>query len=134
MGMRWVRAYPPEDEQAATARHDAAQRLAAAGVGAPLLEDAVLVAGELITNAIRHAATEFTLTLDVTAERVRIEVGDGDTRPPVPVAADAAATSGRGLVLVAAVANGWGFETTDHDGVSGKTVWAELVPRNDADR
>jgi anti-sigma regulatory factor (Ser/Thr protein kinase) len=133
MAMRWQRAYPPEYEQASTARHEAAEELAATGVGARLLDDALIVAGELVTNAIRHAGTEFTLALDVSDERLRIEVGDWDTRPPVPVAADVEATSGRGLVLVAAVAGAWGFETTDHDGVAGKTVWAELVPASEGE-
>jgi anti-sigma regulatory factor (Ser/Thr protein kinase) len=132
MGTRWNRAYPPEDEQAGAARHDAARELAAAGVCGHEIADAVIVVGELVTNAIRHARTECTLALDTTAERVRIEVRDRDTRPPVLVLADLDATSGRGLVLVAAVASAWGFETADHAGIAGKTVWAEVV-REDAD-
>ncbi len=132
--MRWERAYPPEDEQAAAARRDAARELSTNGVGSDVLEDALIVVGELVTNAIRHAATEFTLALDISAERVRIEVGDRDTRPPVVVAADVDATSGRGLVLVAAAASTWGFETADHDGIAGKTVWAELLRGDVADR
>lgn len=127
MGTRWERAYPPDDEQAAAARHDAAQELAATGVGPGAREDALIVVAELVANAIRHARTECTLALDVTAERVRIEVRDRDTRPPVLVLADVDATSGRGLALVAAVASAWGFQTADHAGIAGKTVWAEVV-------
>ncbi|HZQ56690.1 MAG TPA: ATP-binding protein [Acidimicrobiales bacterium] len=133
-GTRWERAYAPRDEQAAAARRDATRELSAHGLGPDALEDALIVVGELVTNAIRHAATEFTLALDIDAERVRIEVSDGDTRPPVVVAADVDATSGRGLVLVAAVASSWGFETADRDGITGKTVWAELLRADDADR
>jgi len=132
--MRWERAYPPDDEQAAAARRDADRELAATGVAPRAREDALIVVGELVTNAIRHAATEFTLALDISPERVRVEVGDRDTRPPVLVAADVDATSGRGLVLVAAVASAWGFATADLDGVAGKTVWAEVPREGDADR
>jgi anti-sigma regulatory factor (Ser/Thr protein kinase) len=126
--MRWERGYPPEDESATSARKDAALALAEAGLDPSVVDDVHLVIGELVSNAVRHAATDFTMVLDVTGSRVRVEVCDGDTRPPALLAADAGATSGRGLVIVASVAMAWGYETVERDGISGKRVWAELGP------
>lgn len=128
MTTRWKRAYPPEDEQVHTVRAEVAGQLVAAGVGPPLRRDALLAVGELVTNAILHAGTEFTVGVEVSAERVRIEVGDGNAQPPVLMVPDPDATTGRGLVIVAAVASAWGFETADHDGIAGKVVWAEFMP------
>ncbi len=68
---------------------------------------------------------DFRLTLYVVAGTIRVEVTDarGGTRPPQPRPFAPDAESGRGLVLVDAVADRWGV-------VSGppprKTVWAEI--------
>lgn len=87
---------------------------------------AVLVASELVTNAVLHARTEIQLRLSVEEANVRIEVHDGNSRVPVPASCGVDATSGRGLALVAAVADSWGFELQG----DGKVVWAELGQRD----
>ena len=51
---------------------------------------------------------------------------DRDTRLPVAVAADEEATGGRGLLIVAAITDNWGAQTTEVDGIRGKIVWAEM--------
>jgi anti-sigma regulatory factor (Ser/Thr protein kinase) len=92
------------------------------------LDDAVLVASELVTNAILHARTQLTLRLEVVdtpppgSSKVRVEVFDQNPRLPSlsPTVPDA--TSGRGLSLVSLLASGWGME---HRG-EGKVVWAEV--------
>ena len=88
------------------------------------LEQAVLVASELVTNAVLHARTAIQLKVSVDGPRVRIEVFDENTRVPVQAACPPDATSGRGLALVSSVAGAWGI---DHRG-DGKVVWAELGP------
>jgi anti-sigma regulatory factor (Ser/Thr protein kinase) len=86
------------------------------------IEYAVLVATELVTNAVLHARTQIHLTVSVDESRVRVEVYDENTRLPTVAAIDPDATSGRGLALVAAVARSWGIEHHPH----GKVVWAEI--------
>ncbi|MBY8846958.1 ATP-binding protein [Streptomyces sp. SP2-10] len=92
------------------------------------LDPAELIVGELATNAATHgrvAGRDFRLTLYVVGDTLRIEVTDtrGD-RLPCPVSAPAAdADGGRGLLLVAALAERWG---TAPGLPPRKTVWAEV--------
>lgn len=89
---------------------------------------AVIVA-ELAANAATHGRVpgrNFGLTLLLTARMIRIEVADtcSEGRPspgPTPPAPDS--ETGRGLLLVAALATRWGV--VDREG-PGKTVWAEI--------
>lgn len=90
------------------------------------LDEALLVASELVTNSILHARTDLRLTLrsdGVTG--VRVEVYDENSRMPNPAWAPTDATSGRGLNAVAVVASTWGAE----DRGDGKVVWAQLGNR-----
>lgn len=86
------------------------------------LEQALVVTSELVTNAVLHARTAIKLTVLVDSSTVRIEVFDENPRLPVAAPCPTDATSGRGLALVAAMANAWGIE--NHE--DGKVVWAEL--------
>ncbi|MGP2440189.1 ATP-binding protein [Streptomyces sp. JW3] len=90
-----------------------------------------LIAGELSANAVQHGRVpgrDFHVRLAAEADgtRLRLEVSDtlGEHRPAVATAADPDAESGRGLLLVAALADDWGV--TDRRGGPGKTVWAVL--------
>ncbi|MDE3205357.1 MAG: ATP-binding protein [Acidobacteriota bacterium] len=86
------------------------------------LDSAVLVASELVTNAVLHARTAVVLRVEARPSRVRIEVYDENPRLPVVSPAPPDATSGRGLALVSAVSQAWGMENRDQ----GKIVWAEV--------
>lgn len=98
-------------------------------------ETLTLIAAELCANAVRHGRVpgrDFHVRLAVEAGgALRLEVSDtrGERRPAVaaPADADAEAESGRGLLLVAALADDWGV--TDRRGGPGKTVWATLGTR-----
>lgn len=82
---------------------------------------AALVATELVTNAVQHARTSCRLTVTLDLSGLRIGVRDyrpGD--PPRPRPVDATVGGGRGLHLVAMMANRWGV----HQHPDGKTVWA----------
>ena len=95
-----------------------------------VVEDAVLIASELVANAVVHAGGARRLTLgSEVGECLRIEVSDGDDRPPVRANSSEDALSGRGLNIIFALASAWGA-VTGPDG-SGKTVWAELDERGD---
>ncbi|MEU0332724.1 ATP-binding protein [Streptomyces sp. NPDC006193] len=90
-------------------------------------ETASQVVAELAANAATHGRVpgrSFRLTLYVVGGTLRVEVTDtrGD-RLPALRAPDAVAESGRGLVLVEALADRWGVT---EERFPRKTVWAEL--------
>ncbi|MEV6593204.1 ATP-binding protein [Streptomyces acidicola] len=92
------------------------------------LHPADLVVAELAANAATHGRVpgrDFRLTLNVVGDTLRVEVTDtrGD-RLPQPGAAGADAESGRGLLLVEALADRWGITRGPHPR---KTVWAEVT-------
>ncbi|WP_279616888.1 ATP-binding protein [Streptomyces caeruleatus] len=97
----------------------------------PTNETLTLIAAELTANAVRHGhvpGRDFHLQLTLTASTFRIEVTDtrAEKRPsstPPTLAPDA--ESGRGLLLVATLADEWGV--TPRPAAPGKTVWAELL-------
>lgn len=89
-----------------------------------------LLASEVVTNALIHAHTDVDVLLREYPDRLRVEVRDNDPRPPVPAAvidldeADLGqAESGRGLIIVEAVADAWGSSPAGR----GKSTWFELV-------
>lgn len=112
-----------------TARRWLCAELAAAGLRGEVVEEAALVASELVTNAVRHArppsAEGFRLTCEVHGGAVLVSVTDGGG-PTVPAAVrfDDAATGGRGLAIVDRLAGRWGVARTG----AGSTVWAEVAP------
>jgi anti-sigma regulatory factor (Ser/Thr protein kinase) len=92
-----------------------------------LAEDAALCTAELATNAILHSRTEFTIAVRQVPDGIRVDVQDDrpDLTPVVvPTSLEPLDTgaTGRGLMLVAAIAQRWGYFTTD----VAKTVWFEL--------
>jgi anti-sigma regulatory factor (Ser/Thr protein kinase) len=94
------------------------------------LSSAVLVAGELVSNAIRHAGGGLALLVRAGDTRVWVAVVDGSPVRPVRRVADSGAGGtgvaggGRGLLIVEALSARWG--TDAHAG--GKRVWATLMP------
>ncbi|MFC9128433.1 ATP-binding protein [Streptomyces sp. NPDC057099] len=91
----------------------------------PELSDAVeLGVTELLANVVRHVPDRrCTLLLLRQPHGVRVEVSDGSNRLPVPPPRqDPESESGRGLLLLDAMADKWGVSVW-RDG--GKTVWFE---------
>jgi anti-sigma regulatory factor (Ser/Thr protein kinase) len=90
-----------------------------------LVETAVLLADELISNAVRHGGGRFTLTVGRRrGDGVRLAVGDRSPARPTVRHPGPGAETGRGMRLVAALASRWGVETRP----PGKVVWVELDP------
>ncbi|MFF0016213.1 ATP-binding protein [Streptomyces sp. NPDC005374] len=96
----------------------------------PVNETLTLITAELSANAVRHGhvpGRDFNLQLTLAEGTFRIEVTDtrAEKQPPTtPPAPDSTSESGRGLLLVAALADDWGV--TPRPAAPGKTVWAEL--------
>lgn len=89
-----------------------------------LVEDAVLVVSELVTNAITHAESTCHLALHWSGQALRIEVTDFGLGSPEPQPQSTIRPGGRGLMIVSSVAAAWGIDPRP----IGKVVWAELVP------
>jgi anti-sigma regulatory factor (Ser/Thr protein kinase) len=119
-------------EPAAAAEARGQVRAAIAAWSAPVDGDvAVLLTGELVTNAVKHAAGE-TVTLGIRCTRGRLRIDVHDMSSLLPVAADvpADAETGRGLVLVASLSAEWGFYRTP----GGKVVYFTLAFQPDPGR
>ncbi|MGW5624896.1 ATP-binding protein [Streptomyces olivaceus] len=111
-------------------RHLALHRLDAWGIpyGSALSDRAALLVAELAANAVTHGLVpgrDIEVLLRLDARTLRIDVSDsrGECRPTAPEQTPAVAESGRGLLLVEALADRWGV----FDRVPvGKTVRAEV--------
>ncbi|MFF1352688.1 ATP-binding protein [Streptomyces sp. NPDC058297] len=95
----------------------------------PTNETVTLIAAELTANAVRHGhvpGRDFHLRLTAEADgALRVEVTDTCAeRLPVTGTPDPDGESGRGLLLVDALADDWGV--TPRPSAPGKTVWADL--------
>ena len=87
------------------------------------LDTASLLVTEIVTNAVLHALTPVTLSVEVGADVVRIEVGDGSEAPPRMRAFSPIAATGRGLRLLESLALRWGVRPEPS---GGKVVWFEV--------
>ncbi|MFH9429071.1 ATP-binding protein [Streptomyces sp. NPDC017615] len=117
---------PREPGSAGLARRLVRAALTAWGMH-DLADDAVLVASELVANAVRHARRE---SVRVVVERstpgtVRVAVADFSRSLPEPRTPNDHDESGRGLVVVMALATNWGTDERHW----GKVVWADLEER-----
>jgi signal transduction histidine kinase len=83
-----------------------------------------LLISELVTNVVKHAATDVDVRIAIGATTVRIEVGDRN--PTIPVMRETAAdeAGGKGMHIVHELALRWGVQSRR----TGKCVWFE-VPR-----
>jgi anti-sigma regulatory factor (Ser/Thr protein kinase) len=86
---------------------------------------AAVCASELVTNGVLHARTPIVFGVTRGADFLLVTVADQGTGRPEPPPPDHTRPSGRGLVLVAALADDWGIDESDE----GKTVWF-TVARN----
>ena len=114
---------PPELRSIRTARQFVGERCRQAGLSPERCDDALLLASELVTNAVLHGRSEVCVEVETLGAVVRVSVFDENSRHPAPVAQDPDALDGRGLALVEALAERWGVE----DRPLGKAVWFELA-------
>ncbi|WP_371661922.1 ATP-binding protein [Streptomyces sp. NBC_00280] len=96
-----------------------------------LVDTAELLATELVSNAVRHTKGPAALRVRWSAGVLRIGAWDADPQPPEPPQElDQLADSedgGRGLGMVRACADLWGWQPLSRFGNRGKFVWCELA-------
>lgn len=92
-----------------------------------LLDDALLLTSELVTNAVIHARSAVALTVRLTEDRLRVEVADQGQGALVMREPDPGDTHGRGLLLLEALSSAWGTSADEH----GKLVWFELATKDE---
>jgi anti-sigma regulatory factor (Ser/Thr protein kinase) len=116
----------PDHTAAARARHFVSKTLQHWGLEG-VVADAELLVSELVTNAILHARSPATVTVDRTPTVIRVSVRDHSTATPRLRDYEPAAVTGRGLLLVDRIAQRWGIETD----AGGKCVWFEVPAHAD---
>ncbi|HMJ77640.1 MAG TPA: ATP-binding protein [Iamia sp.] len=114
-------------EAASQARH-VVRDLLQQGHRLDMVDTACLLTSELVANAIIHADGAVELVVDLDRARLAVEVIDASSEPPVvieaePVEVERLATSGRGLAMVARLADAWGVTRV----VPGKSVWFSIT-------
>jgi anti-sigma regulatory factor (Ser/Thr protein kinase) len=105
-----------------SARQMLATQLLEWGVGEPEQAAVAMIATELVTNAVEHAATPVQLTVHYDGAVVVIEVRDGCTASPHLQAPNPGAARGRGLQMVDRLAARWDYVLHP----DGKTIWADI--------
>ncbi|WP_225100708.1 SpoIIE family protein phosphatase [Streptomyces sp. CoH27] len=119
--------FEPVGRSVATARSFVRDTLQGWGF-ADIVDDAVVLTSELVTNAVVHAGTHADVLCLRTEEGVRIEVSDRYPEREVPLQSAASTMGspdregGRGLQLCAALAARWGVDYTP----THKNVWFQL--------
>ena len=125
----WVdtRSWPGLPADVGLARHFVSRTLDAHDLQG-LDRSVCLVASELCTNAVLHARTPFTVSLERRNDLLLIEVIDGGSSHPASLAAGVADSNGRGLRIVESLSAAWGVWLRR----DGKSVWASfsLVPQD----
>jgi anti-sigma regulatory factor (Ser/Thr protein kinase) len=114
-----ARTFPSEPQAVTAARLFVRRELTDV---APEVRDAAeLMTSELTTNCVRHAGSDFEVTVDST-EQIRIAVSDSGAGDPRVLSPTPAELTGRGLLIVSKLASGWGVTRAS----PGKTVWFTL--------
>jgi hypothetical protein len=139
-----TRTQDPDARSARAARDVTLATLQRWGVAAERRGDIAVVVSELLTNALRHATSQsadiescwpIQLGLVQFGSWVLCAVADPSDKPPVPKDPAELAETGRGLHVIEALSDAWGYTTP---GDMGKVVWALFsiepgVPAADAD-
>ena len=102
------------------ARHALADWLRRVPCEQGTVDEVVLVASELVTNAVVHARSAPLFKAVFDDGWLRLEVHDDSADPPTM---RAPRHDGYGLHIVSQLADGWGWTPTD----PGKHVWVEML-------
>jgi anti-sigma regulatory factor (Ser/Thr protein kinase) len=84
-----------------------------------VVDDAVLLVSELVTNSVLHGGPPVVVAVDCDGQDLQVRVRDGSTSLPERRHAQQADEGGRGLELVATLSAAWGVDPVP----DGKHVW-----------
>lgn len=98
-------------------------RAACAPLAPHLLDDALLLVSEVVTNAVKHGHAPVRLEVDCDGSGIVVAVEDGNPAMPQPRRRDHRRHSGRGLLLLERLSAEWGVRRT----AAGKQVWFRLA-------
>ncbi|MDQ1007950.1 PAS domain S-box-containing protein [Streptomyces sp. V4I23] len=124
---RAAASFDPVGRSVATARAFVRDTLQGWGYS-DVVDDAVVLTSELVTNAVVHAGTSADVLCLRSEDGVRIEVADRYPEREIPIQGSGRhfgspdRENGRGLLLCAALASRWGVEYTP----THKRVWFQL--------
>ncbi len=94
--------------------------------GAQVVDIAVLLVSELVSNAVRHGTPPVTLETECDSTHA-LAVRVSDASPRLPQSGDTAADdaeTGRGLAILQILSDAWGVDPHR----DGKTVWFRVMP------
>ncbi|MFF8730392.1 ATP-binding protein [Streptomyces sp. NPDC015171] len=123
--------YVPNDPRAVTVCRRTLRAILALHGLTDLADTAELLAAELVSNAVRHTKGPAALRVRRSPQGL-VWIGAWDTdpeppRPPRPLEQALDLEDGRGLGLVLACADHWGWQPSARFGDRGKYVWCELA-------
>jgi anti-sigma regulatory factor (Ser/Thr protein kinase) len=98
-------------------------RAACAPLAPHLLDDALLLVSEIVTNAVKYGGAPVRLEVDCDDSGILVAVEDTNPVMPKPRRRDPRRHSGRGLLLLERLAAEWGVRRTE----AGKQVWFRLA-------
>src|SRR5829696_6108813 len=94
-------------------------------VEAEVMDTALLVVSELVTNAVLHGRSTVRVEAVTDHDLLHLEVTDDSSTAPRRRRANVESDGGWGLHLVDVLTTDWGFGPRE-DGHSGKVVWVDL--------
>ena len=113
----------PEVSSLGEGRRFVAKTLREWNVDEDTIEPVMLVANELVANAIVHAHSSPVLSLEDAGPDLLLRVADEMPNPPIARRAAPGEEGGRGLMLVEALSDCWGVDASE----SGKSVWVTFA-------
>nr|WSY54768.1 ATP-binding protein [Streptomyces sp. NBC_00886] len=122
--------YVPNDPRAVTVSRRTLRLILTMHGLIRLADVAELLATELVSNAVRHTKGPASLRVRWSDGVLRLGAWDADPEPPEPprpLEELGDAEDGRGLALVRACADLWGWQPLSRNGNRGKYVWCELA-------
>ena len=114
----------PRDERSPALAREFLRRATCPEHAGHVLEDAVLLVSEVVTNSVVHGGPPIVVAVDCDSTTgLKVRVRDGSRELPMPRDADVLAEGGRGLGLVERLSDDWGVDPEPGDG---KQVWFVL--------